>query len=115
MTKLKFLSSIFISLIYFCLNNPLTSGAENESMGEIIYQNHCADCHEGGFWGWMSGAPNMMEKTEWSKYLAKENEKIFQAAIQGTDGGMDPKGGCDECSDEEIYQSVEYMLSKLKN
>ena len=63
----------------------------------------------------MSGAPNIIEKDEWSKYLEKDTEKIFQAAIPGTDSGMDPKGVCDECSNEEIHQSVVYMLSKLKN
>ena len=56
-----------------------------------------------------------MGKSEWSKYLKKEKEKIFQATIQGTDGEMDPKGGCSERTVEEIHKSVEYMLSKLKN
>ena len=112
---MKSLSSISISLFFFCLTTPVTSGGENKSKGEIIYQNYCNDCHEGGFWGWMTGAPNIMEKSEWSTYLEKDTENIIQAAIQGTDGGMNPKGDCDECSDEEIHQAVEYMLSKLKN
>ena len=42
-------------------------------------------------------------------------EKIIQAAIQGTDGGMDPKGDCDECTDEEIRKAVEYMLSVVES
>ena len=42
-------------------------------------------------------------------------EKIIQAAIQGTDGGMDPKGDCDECTEEEIRKAVEYMLSVVES
>ena len=48
-------------------------------------------------------------------YLEKDVEKIIQAAIQGTDGGMDPKGDCDECTDEEIRKAVEYMLSVVES
>ena len=47
--------------------------------------------------------------------LKKMSESIIQAAIQGTDGGMDPKGDCDECTDEEIRKAVEYMLSVVES
>ena len=48
-------------------------------------------------------------------YLEKDVEKIIQAAIQGTEGGMDPKGDCDECTEEEIRKAVEYMLSVVES
>ena len=85
------------------------------SMGKKIYQNACADCHEGGFWGWLSGAPSIKDASQWKPYLEKDVENIIQAAIQGTDGGMDPKGDCDECTDEEIRKAVEYMLSVVES
>ena len=37
----------------------------------------------------------------------KDVEKIIQAAIQGTDGGMDPKGDCEKCTEKEIRKVVE--------
>ena len=88
---------------------------ESASMGKTIYQNACADCHEGGFWGWLSGAPSIKDPSQWKPYLEKNVEKIIQAAIQGTDGGMDPKGDCDECTEEEIRKTVEYMLSVVES
>ena len=42
-------------------------------------------------------------------------EKIIHATIQDTDGGMDPKGDCDECSDEEIRKAIEYMFSVVES
>ena len=42
-------------------------------------------------------------------------EKIIKAAIHDTDGGVDPKGDCDECTDEEIQKAVEYMLSVVES
>ena len=45
--------------------------------------------------------------------ILEDLEEILQAAIKGTEEGMYSKGGCDECTDEEIRQSVEYMLKML--
>ena len=49
------------------------------------------------------------------KQTADVESAIIQAAIQGTDGGMDPKGDCDECTEEEIRKAVEYMLSVVES
>ncbi|MDP6093141.1 MAG: c-type cytochrome, partial [SAR324 cluster bacterium] len=103
----------FICLIFNFLITPISLVADQTSHGEKIYHNECADCHDGGFWGWLSGAPSIKEQSEWTQYLKKDFEEILQAAIKGTEDGMDPKGGCDECTDEEIRQSVEYMLKVL--
>ena len=113
MTKYKFLKQFFICLIFNFLITPISLVADQTSHGEKIYHNECSDCHDGGFWGWLSGAPSIKEQSEWTQYLKKDFEEILQAAIKGTEDGMDPKGGCDECTDEEIRQSVEYMLKVL--
>ena len=60
-------------------------------------------------------APSIKDASQWKPYLEKDVEKIIQAAIQGTDGGMDPKGDCDKCTEEEIRKAVEYMLSVVES
>ena len=112
-SRLQFM--LFLGLAGFLVLPPPVWADESASMGKKIYQNACADCHEGGFWGWLSGAPSIKDASQWEPYLEKDMEKIIQAAIQGTDGGMDPKGDCDECTDEEIRKAVEYMLSVVES
>ena len=106
---------LFLGLVGFLVLIHSVWGDESASMGKTIYQNACADCHKGGFWSWLSGAPSIKDASQWKPYLEKDLEKIIQAAIQGTDGGMDPKGDCDECTDEEIRKAVEYMLSVVES
>ena len=112
-SRLQFM--LFLGLAGFLVLPPPVWADESASMGKKIYQNACADCHEGGFWGWLSRAPSIKDASQWEPYLEKDMEKIIQAAIQGTDGGMDPKGDCDECTDEEIRKAVEYMLSVVES
>ena len=112
-SRLQFM--IFIGVVGFLVLTPPVCADESASMGKTIYQNACADCHEGGFWGWLSGAPSIKDASQWKPYLEKDVENIIQAAIQGTDGGMDPKGDCDECTEEEIRKAVEYMLSVVES
>ena len=106
---------LFHGLAGFLLMSPPVWADDSASIAKKIYQNACADCHEGGFWGWLTGAPSIKDASQWKPYLEKEVENIIQAAIQGTDGGMDPKGDCDECTDEEIRKAVEYMLSVVES
>ena len=106
---------LLLGLAGLMLLTPQVWADESASMGKKIYQNACADCHEGGFWGWLSGAPSIKDASQWKPYLEKDVESIIQAAIQGTDGGMNPKGDCDECTDEEIQKAVEYMLSVVES
>ena len=112
-TRLQFM--LLPGLAGLMLLTPSVWADESASMGKKIYQNACADCHEGGFWGWLSGAPSIKDASQWKPYLEKDVESIIQAAIQGTDGGMNPKGDCDECTDEEIQKAVEYMLSVVES
>ena len=112
-SRLQFM--LFLGLAGLMLLTPPVWADESASMGKKIYQNACADCHEGGFWGWLSGAPSIKDASQWKPYLEKDVESIIQAAIQGTDWGMNPKGDCDECTDEEIQKAVEYMLSVVES
>ena len=111
----RFQFILWLGLAGFLVLIPPVWADESASMGKSIYQNACADCHEGGFWGWLSGAPSIKDASQWKPYLEKDTENIIQAAIQSTGGGMAPKGDCDECTDEEIRKAGEYMLSVLES
>ena len=106
---------LFLGLALFLILSPSVWADDSASMRKNINQPACAEWHEGGFWGWLSGAPSIKDASQWKPYLEKDVESIIQAAIQGTDGGMNPKGDCDECTDEEIRKAVEYMLSVLES
>ena len=104
------LFNIMIALFFFA---EICFATSNLLTGEKIYERICADCHDGGFWGWISGAPSIHNKSDWEKYLKKDLLELIQSAKKGTDGGMDPKGGCEECTDEEIGMAVNYMVSQV--
>ncbi|MBU3917438.1 c-type cytochrome, partial [bacterium] len=79
--------------------------------GEQIYSEYCGGCHNGGFVGWITGAPETGNKSKWEPFFKKGVDKMTASAIKGV-GRMDPKGGCDKCSDEQIRSAVEYIMSK---
>jgi len=79
--------------------------------GEAIYREHCSRCHQGGFIGWISGAPKTGDSEVWKKLSVKGIDQIKRNAIQGI-GRMDPKGGCEKCTDEEVNAAVDFMLQQ---
>lgn len=87
-----------------------TSYAENGT-GETIYAKHCGRCHDGGFLGWIAGAPKIGDKEVWKPLLGKGAEIIKTNTLKGV-GRMDPKGGCAECSVADIEAAVDHMLLK---
>ncbi|NRB22668.1 c-type cytochrome [Shewanella sp.] len=81
--------------------------------GQAVFVENCASCHSGGFKGWITGAPAIGEKQAWQEFLAKGVDKMSQATIEGVDG-MDPMGGCDSCTEEQIVAAVEYLVSQTQ-
>ena len=68
---------LFLGLVGFLALTPPVWTDESIYKGKTIYQNACADCHEGGFWGWLSGAPSIKDASQWKPYLEKDLEKII--------------------------------------
>ncbi|MBU3916779.1 c-type cytochrome [bacterium] len=109
----KNLSILTFTLLVFVFTSiestQLVYGQSGE--GEKTYSENCDGCHGGGFVGWLSGAPKTGDRSKWEPILKKSMDEIVISAIKGV-GRMDPKGGCDKCSDERIRSAVEYMVSK---
>jgi len=88
------------------LANQATSPAD---VGQQHYENICKMCHESG----LAGAPKFGDKKDWAPRVAEGIETLVKHALEGYKA-MPAKGGCMDCSDEDIKKTVEYMVSKVK-
>lgn len=75
---------------------------------EDIYNQACAGCHNNG----VAGAPKLVA-AEWSVRKAKGTEKLISNAINGINM-MPAMGTCGDCSEEDIANTVAYMLDQAK-
>jgi len=69
--------------------------------GEEVYSTKCAMCHAAG----IAGAPKTGDSAVWADRIAQGEATLFEHAIngyQGSAGFMPAKGGCTDCSDDEI-------------
>ena len=73
--------------------------------GEAIYKAHCFACHGTG----AAGAPIVGDAAVWAPRIATGQDALVASAIGGK-GGMPPKGGAMNRSDEEITAVVVYMM-----
>jgi len=84
--------------------------AKPEHPGKATYDKSCAMCHATD----AMGAPAVGDKETWAALLEKEGlDGIYKNAITGK-GGMPPKGGAMQLSDEQVKEVVDYMLEESK-
>ena len=74
--------------------------------GEKVYQTYCSACHQYG----VAGAPKTGDKEAWEKRMSQGWETIMSHAIGGYKG-MPAKGNCLTCSDQDVRDSIEYILN----
>lgn len=76
--------------------------------GQQVYDQSCAACHNSG----AAGSPRIGAAAPWQdRYDSKGFEMLVTNSISGI-GAMPPRGGCMDCSDEEIEASVRYILDR---
>lgn len=107
-----------IASIDYILNASLTraqwsdvkkSGAEKFPInGMIVYNEHCAGCHNDG----KSGAPKLGDKAVWKPLLDKNLDVLIQNTINGEKHVKN--GGCEKCTTKEIISAIKYMASQSK-
>lgn len=85
---------------------PIFKGS---SLGETVYKQHCAICHNVG----AGGSPIVGDVAHWKPLLMSGVENLYQLAFSGA-GAMPPKGGCEFCSQEDIEAAVDYMILKSR-
>jgi len=76
--------------------------------GEEIYDAACTTCHAIG----LAGAPLFGNKVIWGERANKDLAVLVETVTNGL-GGMPPIGMCMDCSQEELTNSVQYMLDAL--
>ncbi len=79
--------------------------------GEEVYNVACMACHTSG----VAGAPVLGDVAGWATRLTKGMDVLYASGVQGLAGtGMIAKGGCMNCSDEEVRAAVDYMVENSK-
>ena len=75
--------------------------------GEEVYNAACMACHSTG----AAGAPKYGDAAAWAERIAKGKDVLHDSGVNGLAGtGMIAKGGCMNCSDEEVMAAVDYMV-----
>ena len=79
--------------------------------GEDVYNGACMACHAAG----IAGAPKVGDQVAWADRIAKGMDALYDSGINGVAGtGMIARGGCADCSDDEIRWAVDYMVDSSR-
>lgn len=79
-----------------------------------IFNDVCKSCHTGGFKGFLSGAPNVEKKSDWQEYIERNSIKEMREIVINGSGDHKVKGDCKNCSDEQVIEAIDYMMSLVK-
>lgn len=85
------------------------SSVAADRSGEEVYKAVCATCHAAG----LMNAPKLGDKVAWKARIAQGKPVLYEHAIKGI-RMMPAKGACGACTDKEIKNGVDYMVSKAK-
>lgn len=83
-------------------------GSKDE--GKLIYQHFCMNCHAEKPLIPL-GAPRFGYKKDWQPRVQQGWKILLQHVNEGFNN-MPPRGGCFECSDEQLEQAIITMLPK---
>ena len=75
--------------------------------GENVYNAACMACHSAG----IAEAPKVGDQVAWAGRISKGMDALYDSGINGVVGtGMIARGGCADCSDDEIRLAVDFMV-----
>jgi len=114
----NFLSIILASMLVFAFVTSCGSGngdgdvyKANIENGKVIYDKVCVACHMTG----VAGAPALTDKPRWEENAAKGLDTLRKTVLDGGEGSygvMLPRGTCTDCSDEDLYDALGYILNE---
>ena len=76
--------------------------------GRAVYESACRGCHATE--NVMVSSPKAGDAAEWARRMQKGRDLVIRNAIEGFNA-MPPKGGCSECTLEEIGAAIDFMAS----
>ncbi len=88
---------------------PVETGAAVKSEAEKMYDSYCAVCHKTD----AMGAPAVGNHDAWATVMKQGIEKVNSNAINGM-GGMPPKGGAMDLTDQQVKDIVKFMVESSK-
>ena len=77
-----------------------------EHPGKRLYNEFCFTCHAVG----NNYAPKFGDIEAWAPRIAKGRALLLQATIVGIPPAMPPRGMCMHCTDDELAETVDYMV-----
>lgn len=89
-------------------SKEFTANLEN---GKKVYENSCIACHMKG----VAGAAKLTDKDRWVISAKKGKDTLFmhvKEGYKGEYGVMPEKGQCKDCSDQDIYDGLSYILKE---
>jgi cytochrome c5 len=90
-----------------CATGAAESSVAVARTGEEVYNGACMACHSTG----AAGAPKVGDAGAWAARMTKGMDALYASGVNGVAGtGMIARGGCSNCSDDEIYAAVDYMV-----
>ena len=109
--KILITSIIVLSSVIITANSFFPQGTENT--GKTVFEESCASCHTGGFKAWLSGSPEIGDMDDWKPFFDKGLSEMTRNVFEGSKRHK-AKGGCDECTKEQIKAAIEYIMAETK-
>lgn len=88
---------------------PTQAGTGDPAAGASVYKGTCAVCHNTG----VANAPKHGDADAWKPRLAQGFDVLVKHSIEGL-GAMPPRGGNPKLSDEQLRDSVAYMIDAVQ-
>lgn len=92
-----------------CAAAPVAAAPAEPRSGSQVYDAYCHICHATG----VSNAPKIGNAGDWAPRLDQGMETLYTHAWNGFNA-MPAKGMCMDCSEDEIHQAVDHMVSGAK-
>ena len=77
--------------------------------GKKTYERYCFTCHASG----VAGAPALDDSEAWKPRLDRGRDAMLRSVVQGMPPGMPPMGLCNTCTEEELLESIDYMIESI--
>ena len=90
---------------------PADAGAAQAAHpGEQTYTRFCFSCHAAG----IAGAPKVGNAEQWAPRIAKGADALLRSSITGIAPGMPARGLCTQCTDQELADAIDFMISRSR-
>ncbi|MCK4738301.1 MAG: cytochrome c5 family protein, partial [Sulfurimonas sp.] len=88
---------------------PVEKETGSKSAAEKMYDASCVVCHKTD----AMGAPAVGDHDAWATVMEQGIDKVNHNSINGL-GGMPPKGGAMDLTDEQVKDIVKFMVESSK-